>query len=200
MKKPRLFNPHGFTITELMIASALSIMFTASIFSIFFVMQNQVYQERGYVIANQAMRHAMDRIVRDAQEAIAIDVDSATQTLVFKVPSIDADGIPTDFDNDFDYITYELDPGDDTILIRSVTLDAASEREGGENQTDIPVVENISALTFSDDAGNELSDLADDEIEALRYVNVEMESQYLTRGKTQTTSVDATLLLRNMEP
>lgn len=190
----------GFTMVELAIAVTINTIFLTAFFSVFSIMNTHMNQQSIYFQSNRGARFALDRIARDVREAVSLVATHGSDTtadsvLILKLPSINSSGDPTNIDSQFDYVTYKLSGTD---LVRSVdVLGGTSTREGGSDQTNRVVATGVSAITFSTASGMALGSVSSGTIPALHSVNVSITVQGSTLGRTQSTSVDADLYLRN---
>ena len=141
-------NIRGYTLVEVLIASALGVIILAAALALLSAGQRCFLTGVAFANIHSDARTASDRIARDVRWATQVFTGSATNTLVLEIPSIDANGdiieaVPTPYD----YVTYELNPADNTQLQRVVAADPASSRV---NETRI-IADNVSNLTFSSD-------------------------------------------------
>lgn len=202
-------NTSGFTLTEFMVAGAITFIFAGVFIALSMGMQRQMAQQSVYYDTNRAVRYAMDRISKDAKEAIGIVANqggdvTGDDTLVLKLPSIDAQGVPTGVVNgvitEFDHVVYKLDPDDPTRLVRSLIVFEESAREGGNDESNILIAKKIETLFFSYNVaggtgGQGLSAVAD--VAALPHVNVQITAQGTTIDRTQSSSVSSDIMFRN---
>jgi len=194
----------GFTIVELMAATAISVLFSVAFFAAFYAMRNELYQQTSFFNSNRSVRFAVDIIARDAKEAISIEPTrgadtTGNQVLILRLASIDANGEPTNFDTDFDYVVYKLDSADPAILRRSLdVLNGTSTRNAGADITDKEVARSVQTLLFSS-GGVGLSSLTAQTISGLRQMNIQIQARGTTllSTQTQTAEGDSELLLRN---
>lgn len=188
---------------ELMAATAISALFMAAFFAAFFVMRNELYQQNVFFSSNRWARFAIDMVTRDTKEAITIRAQSAggdttgNQVLVLRVPSIDANGEPTDIDNNFDEVVYKLDSASPTTLIRNLTLGGSSQRNDGTNSTGKIIARNVTGLTFSNTAGTGFSSIANETSLYNFNIQITVRGTTLRSSQTQTTSLNSNVRLRN---
>lgn len=197
----------GFTLVELMAATAISVMFSAAFFAAFFVMRNELYQQNIFFSTNRAARFGLDYISRDVKEAIRVVPTRGGDTtgntvLILELPSIRNDvgheGEATDFDNDFDYVVYKLDSVDPTILRRSLDVkNGVSNRNSGADLSNKEIARKIQSILFSTTGGTGLSAVSN--IAGLGAINAQVTARGTTlrSAQTQTTQVDSNLKLRN---
>lgn len=194
----------GFTLVELMAATAISVLFSAAFFAAFYAMRNELYQQTSFFNSNRSVRFAIDAIARDVKEAISIEPTrgadtTGNQVLILKLASIDANGVPTNFDADFDYVVYKLDGTNPAILRRTLdVLDGTSTRNAGADITNKEVARSVQTLLFSA-GGTGLSSLTAQTLSGLRQINVRIQARGTTllSTQTQTAEGDSELLLRN---
>jgi hypothetical protein len=184
-------------------AVVLTLVLAGGFYGAFYAVRNEMYQARMYFDTNRSVRYAEERLTRDIREAIEVTSTHGAYTtgnsiLILKLPAIDASGDATDIAADFDYVTYRLDTTvTPNTLVRSLdVLDGTSQREGGADRTNKVIARRMLSLAFSS-GGTALGSLTATQKTALEYVNVQMSAQGTTIGKSQTTSVDADVMLRN---
>ncbi len=203
----RRTSQQGFTISELMIASTITLIFAGSFYALVSGLQNQMAQQNVYFDTNRAARHAMDKISKDVKEAINIEPShggnvTGDTVLILKLPSISLSTgvpIPTDLSSEYDYVTYKLDNTDPTHLVRALDVDPASQREGGVDKTANPlpvVARRVQSIQFTS-GGAGLSAYNAAALQDLENVHIDITAQGTTVGKTQTTQVDSDVMLRN---
>lgn len=195
------FKDHeGFTIVELLAAFVIMVLFFSGFFGVVKAMHASMNRQNVYFDTNQASRYSLSRIARDVKESISlIDTFGADTTgdtvLILGLPSIDVNGEPTDIMNDFDFIVYKLDPGDPTRLLREIDVeDGVSQRNGGSDGTQV-VANNIQNILFCDETGTGLSAVAN--VAVVKRINVMITARGTTLSTTQTTQLDADLMMRN---
>jgi type II secretory pathway pseudopilin PulG len=198
--KNRDWGQAGFTIAELLVASALTVIFATTFVVLAVGMQRQMVQQNMYYNTNRSARYALDRISRDIKESVGLvyTYGGATRgntTLILKLPSIDASGVPTNIASEFDYVTYKLDPSDATRLVRTLDVNNSSQREGGD-ATNTLVAKKIGTLLFSY-AGTAFGSVAQATVPTLKYVNVAITASGTTLNRSQSTVVDSDVMLRN---
>lgn len=192
----------GFSVIELSIAMTLATMFMASFYGVLYGMKNEMYRQNYYYDTNRGVRLALDRISRDAKEATRVEdnrggVTTGNAALVLRLPAIDAAGRPTDVTTQFDYVTYRLDPGDSTRLVRSLdVLNGTSQREGGTDATNLVIAKRIQSISFSS-GGMGLSTLSAAAKQSLKSMNAQILTAGETFGVNQTTEADTDIMLRN---
>ncbi|MBI4353271.1 MAG: hypothetical protein HY593_05020 [Candidatus Omnitrophica bacterium] len=192
----------GFTMTELAIATTITLLFALSLYAVFYGLHNQLKKQNVYYETGRSARHSLDRISKDVKEAVQIvsswgGNSTSDTSLVLKLPSINSNGEATDVSSQFDYVTYKLDSADTTHLVRSLDiLGGTSAREGGADQTNQIVGRNVQTILFSSN-GTGLSSFSSSALQGLKSINVAVTTQRQTVGTTQTTQLDSDLMLRN---
>ncbi len=192
----------GFTSLELLVATSITGIFAVSYFTAFHVMESEMYRNKIYFDANISAKKVMDRVSKDAQEALNVAASWGGNTtgntcLVLRLPAIDASGSPTNTSTQFDYVTYRINPSNSTQLLRSLdVLAGVSQREGGADVSNVVVAERVSSILFSS-GGTSLGSVSSGSIPLLEYINVQITTQGTTVGTTQQTVVDSDITLRN---
>ncbi len=160
----------GITLIEVLIGMVLMVIVILALFSLYntgqkyFVNQNV----KSDILNNN--RVTLTWLSRDIKEAIQvipgpIDINgtsysTSSESIVLRVPSIDADGIIIDIDTDFDYLVFQMNPEEATQIIRIVDgKDGVSSRVDGSRV----LAENISSfeLGFLDSYGVAVSDYSE---------------------------------------
>lgn len=203
MKKSLIFfNDSGFTIVELMIATTLLVVIGTAFYAAFGVMRDQMWRENIYMNVDSSAKNAMERISKDAKEAITIvssrgSDTTGTSVLILRLPSVDASGVPTNITTDFDYVVYKLDDNTPPRLTRTLdVLNSTSLREGGADVSSAIVARFVNSVQFSS-SGTAFSSLSGSAIQALKQFNAQITSQSTTFGTTQQTQLDSEIVLRN---
>lgn len=192
----------GFTMLECTIALTLTALFAASFYSAFRVMNGEMWRSKDYFDTSRSAKNVIDRLARDVQEAAGVVVSyggntTGTTCLILKLPSISNTGDPTSISNQFDYVTYRINPLNTTQLLRSVdVLNGTSNREGGVDVTDAVVGRKVNSISFSY-AGTSLSSVASGTIPTMKYINAQIIAEGTTLGASQQTQLDSDLMLRN---
>lgn len=191
----------GMTITELMIASSLSVLFTLGFVSASHALRTQMSKQDYYYDANRASRVALDRFAEDAKEAIGIVATqgaftTGNSTVILKLPSINAAGDATNIDTQFDYVIYQRNSSNSRLLRTLDVLNGTSVREGGADITDQVVAQNVQSLSFSY-AGTALGSVAASSLPGLKYFNAQITAQGTLMGTNLTTEADSDIMFRN---
>ncbi|MGH7197634.1 MAG: hypothetical protein ACREH5_02695 [Candidatus Omnitrophota bacterium] len=198
------FNEPGFTVTELITAVVLAMIIGVAFFSAYYVFRNAFYQQTAYYNSNRSVRFALDSISKDAKEAIAVvpargGDTTGTQVLILRLPSINNAGEPSDINSQYDYVTYKLDPNDNSVLIRDLdVLGGGSVRNNGQDAFGKVIGQTIQTLQFSS-GGTNLSGLSASAISGLKVLNANVAARDTTilSSQTQTSQLDADIRLRN---
>ena len=199
---------NGFTTTELMVAVTITSLFGASFYGAFYTMNTGMWKNNQYFDTGVSAKIVIEHLAKDVQEAINVEtshggINLADACLILKLPSIDANGVPTNIAAQFDFVTYRINPNDNTQLVRSVdVLGGTSQREGGVDHNDVVVGRKISAVLFQayTGAGGALqgfSSVAAGTVPTLKYIHVRITAQGTTLGTAQQTWVASDLMLRN---
>ena len=190
----------GFTITELLSVSVILVIFFAAFFGSYSVLRHQTYQQGNFYDADRSVRFAVDRVARDVNEALSVVASYGTyntgdNTLVLALPGINTNGEPTNIETDFDRVIYRLDPGDSTVFQRILSLDASSQRNGGNDATQV-VSREVQNILFSS-GGTGLSQIS--VVNTLKRINFSISARKTLRGgaQTQTAGLDSDMTLRN---
>ncbi len=160
----------GITLIEVLIGMVLMVIVVLALFSLYNTGQKYFVNQniKSDILNNN--RVTLTWLSRDIKEAIQvipgpIDINgtsysTSSECIVLRVPSIDADGIIIDIDNDFDYLVFQMNPEDPTQIIRIVDgKDGVSSRVDGNRV----LAENISSLElgFLDSYGVAVSDYSE---------------------------------------
>ena len=134
-----------------MSATAISLFMATAFYAAFFGMRNQFAQQDNYYMNNRGVRFALDRMARDAEEALCVTYTwgadtRANNVLILKLPSINASNEPSNISTQFDYVTYKLSG---TNLTRTLDVQNSSTREGGADISGKVIAKNVSTLLFS---------------------------------------------------
>jgi len=193
-------NVSGFTITELISVSVILVIFFGAFFGAYLALRHQTYQQGNFYDANHSVRFAVDRVARDVNEALRVEASFGTyntgdSTLVLALPGINADGESTNIEADFDRVIYRLDPADSTVLQRILSLDASSQRNGGNDATQV-VSSEVQNILFTS-GGTGLSQISD--VATLKRINFSISARKTLRAgaQTQTAQLDSDMTLRN---
>lgn len=160
----------GITLIEVLIGMVLMVIVVLALFSLYNTGQKYFVNQniKSDILNNN--RVTLTWLSRDIKEAIQvipgpIDINgtsysTSSGSIVLRVPSIDADGIIIDIDNDFDYLVFQMNPEDSTQIVRIVDgKDGVSSRVDGNRV----LAENISSLElgFLDSYGVAVSDYSE---------------------------------------
>ncbi len=130
LKRPR----KGFSLIEVLIASAISLMATTAVLSIFIAASRMSVEAFFQNQATMQARSVIDTLTRDVRSAVEVETsygafNANSSTLILKLPAIDNNGFPTNVDSNFDRIIYHRD--DQERMIRQVVAHGSSSRESG---------------------------------------------------------------------
>lgn len=157
----------GMSLIEVLIGMVLMIIVVLALFSLYNTGQKYFVNQniKSDILNNN--RVTLTWLSRDIKEAVQvipgpIDIDgtsysTSSGSIVLRLPSIDANGIIIDIDNEFDYLVYQVNPEDSTQIIRIVDgKDGVSSRVDGSRV----LAENVSSLVlgFLDSNGVVVSD------------------------------------------
>lgn len=158
----------GITLIEVLIGMVLMVIVVLALFSLYNTGQKYFVNQniKSDILNNN--RVTLTWLSRDIKEAVQvipgpIDINgtfysTSSGSIVLRLPSIDADGIIIDIDNEFDYLVYQMDPENSTQIVRIVDgKDGISSRVDGNRV----LAENVSSLVlvFLDSDGMELTPL-----------------------------------------
>ncbi len=192
----------GFTIVELMTASFITALFATAFYIAATTMHNEMVLQNQYFDTNRDIRYTMEKISRDLKESVSIISSHGGNTtgdsvLILKLPSIDSSGEPTNIDLQYDYVTYKVNPSNSKQLFRSLdVLGGTSTREGGSDQSDVVIANNLSSIEFAS-SGTGLSSISASTLATLKRINVQITSLGKTLGRDQSTQIDSDIMLRN---
>lgn len=160
----------GITLIEVLIGMVLMVIVVLALFSLYNTGQKYFVNQniKSDILNNN--RVTLTWLSRDIKEAVQvipgpIDINgtsysTSSESIVLRLPSIDANGIIIDIDNEFDYIVYQMDPDNSTQIVRIVDgKDGVSSRVDGNRV----LAENISllVLVFLDSNGVVVTDYSD---------------------------------------
>lgn len=103
----------GFTLIEVLVVVGISTFITLSLFALYMAGQRYFVTESARAEAIRDTRYVLSWITRDIKEGIQVISNwgvytTSTSCLILQVPSLDANGMIIDINNDFDYIIYRL--------------------------------------------------------------------------------------------
>lgn len=202
MPKSSTINASGFALMEVMVVMALSAIFAGSFFGAFGIANTELRRNGVYFDTNKSAKRVVELLSRDVGESVDViasrgGVATDTNSLILKLPSIDAAGAPTSITTHFDYVTYKTNPANSKQLFRSVDiLNGTSQREGGVDVNNAIVASNLQNIIFSFN-GTPLSSVSQATIPTMKKINVQVTAQGTTRGVIQQTQVDSDLMLKN---
>lgn len=160
----------GITLIEVLIGMVLMVIVVLALFSLYNAGQKYFVNQniKSDILNNN--RVTLTWLSRDIKEAVQvipgpIDINgtsysTSSGSIVLRLPSIDANGIIIDIDNEFDYLVYQMDPDNSTQIVRIVDgKDGVSSRVDGNRV----LAENISSLVlvFLDSNGVVVTDYSD---------------------------------------
>lgn len=160
----------GITLIEVLIGMVLMVIVVLALFSLYNTGQKYFVNQniKSDILNNN--RVTLTWLSRDIKEAVQvipgpIDINgtsysTSSESIVLRLPSIDADGIIIDIDNEFDYLVYQMDPDNSTQIVRIVDgKDGVSSRVDGNRV----LAENVSSLVlvFLDSNGVVVTDYSD---------------------------------------
>lgn len=155
----------GITLIEVLIGMVLMVIVVLALFSLYTTGQKYFVNQniKSDILNNN--RVTLTWLSRDIKEAVQvipgpIDINgtfysTSSESIVLRLPSIDANGIIIDIDNEFDYLVYQMDPENSTQIVRIVDgKDGISSRVDGNRV----LAENVSSLVlvFLDSDGMEI--------------------------------------------
>lgn len=128
------FRRRGFSLVEVVIAMAITLLVTVSIFSIFITSSKMAVES--FMRNKTAMdaRLVIDKLTTDARMAATVEnaygkYTADNKTLILKLPAIDADGFAIDPETKFDYVIYHQEGTSPIYFVRTVVANADSSRE-----------------------------------------------------------------------
>jgi len=188
----------GFTLVEILIVSALMSVIILSVLSLYSSSQRYFATESAKADMLRDAKQVLSWVSRDIKEGIEILPSWASYTtsnncLVLKIPSVDANGIITNIESDFDYIIYRLNPSSSQRLERIVDA-----KDGVSSRADSCriMAERIDSFILRFE-GVELSSVAD--LSQVSIVDVALLSQQKILGKTYQETLRTEVKLRNKQ-
>ena len=124
------------TLTEMTIATGISSLVAVAAIATMILVQKGTTKALCFSKTANASRILSDLIAKDIRSAIGLDASfgsftAGADTLILRLPSIDADGYVVDVDNSIDYVVYHPGTADPSVLMRTTTPSGASSRPGG---------------------------------------------------------------------
>jgi hypothetical protein len=122
------------TLAEVTVAMGISTIMAVSAVQVMIVVQRRTMEAYWHNESANQSRVVSDRVARDIRGAVMLEAGyggytADADTLILKVPSIDADGDPLDVANLFDRIIYRPQSAGSTVLIREIIPGAGSSRQ-----------------------------------------------------------------------
>jgi prepilin-type N-terminal cleavage/methylation domain-containing protein len=188
----------GFSLVELLIVSAIMSIIILSVLALYSSGQRYFITESARADMLRSGKEVLNWISRDIKEGIELLPSWASYTtsnncLVLKIPSVDANGIITDIESDFDYIIYRLSPSNPRRLERIVDAkDGVSSRADSRRV----IAEKVDSFVMRSE-GVELSSVTD--LSQVSIVDVTMLTQQTIFGKTQQEILRTEVKLRNKQ-
>lgn len=134
--KLRLFrrSSRGLTLVEMLIAITINLLGAVAIVSTLILTSRMTAQAYYLNKATMEARLVIDMLTSDARMAMTLESSFGTftadaNTLILKLPAIDAEGIPVDPESKFDRIVYHRSPSAADRLARTIVADASSARK-----------------------------------------------------------------------
>ena len=195
----------GITLIEVLIGMVLMVIVVLALFSLYNTGQKYFVNQNAKSDILNNNRVTLTWLSRDIKEAIQVMPDhvingtsysTSSGSIVLRVPSIDANGIIIDIDNEFDYIVYQMDPDISTQIVRIVDgKDGVSSRVDGNRV----LAENVSSLVlvFLDSNGVVVTDYSDTAITAI--VDIGLTSLKKGVQRTYEETVNTQTKLRNRD-
>lgn len=163
----------GLSLIEVLIGMMIMSIVVLAFFSLYSTGQKYFANQDAHVDILNDNRLTLTMFSRDIKEAVQVvpgpvdvggtNYSTSANCVVLKVPSVDADGLIIDIDNDFDYIVYLVNPNNPRELQRIVDgKDGVSSRLDGNKL----LTGNIDSLvlSFLDADGVTVADYADSAI------------------------------------
>jgi len=163
----------GLSLIEVLIGMVLMSIAILALFSLYNTGQKYFANQDAQVDILNDSRLTLTMLSRDIKEAVQVvpgpvdvggtNYSTSANCIVLKVPSVDADGLIIDIDNDFDYVVYIVNPSNSKELQRIVDgKDGVSSRLDGNKL----LTGNIDSLvlSFLDTDGVTVADYADSAI------------------------------------
>lgn len=181
---------------EILVSLALGTIVGGAVLAMYLSQQRNFVVGSTYINLHQDARTAIDWFAKDARWAIEVapsqgPYSTSDNSVVFKVPSIDAQGDVIDINNDFDYIIYRLNPSDTSKLERIVDGKNGVSSRLDEVRT---VAENVDTLWFGYE-GNGLGSVGD--LSTVTYVDMSMVTSDTVLAMKLSNSLNTRIALRN---
>ncbi len=188
----------GFTLVELLIVAAIMSVIILSVLALYSSGQRYFITEGARADMLRDGKQVLNWVSRDIKEGIEVlpswgSYTTSSNCLVLKIPSVDANGIITDIENDFDYIIYRLNPSYPRKLERIVDAkDGVSARADSSRV----IAERVNSF-FLRSEGVELSSVTD--LSQVAIIDVTLLTQQTIFGKTHEESLRTEVKLRNKQ-
>lgn len=127
----------AFTLIEVSIAMTISLMAMVAVMSIFVASSKMAVTSFMQNKAAMEARHVIDHLTSDVRMAISLEKNYKSytadkNTLILKLPSIDAQGFAIDVTSKHDYVVYDQPTIGSNVIVRKVYADTGSSRASGE--------------------------------------------------------------------
>lgn len=194
--RKKKLNSKGFSLIELLIVVAIMAVVILSLVALYSTGQRYFLTESTRAEMLQSSRQVLIWISRDIKEGIAVlpnwgSYTTSTNCLVLELPSIDANGLIIDIENNFDYIIYRLNPSDNRVLERIVdALDGVSSRTDSSRV----LAKRVNSFVLSSE-GVELSSIGDKS--TISNIDIVLTTSQAIFGRTYQESLKTEVKLRN---
>ena len=188
----------GFTLLELLIALVLGSMVMAGLIELYSTGQKYFINESARSDIVRDGRSVLLWMSRDIKEAIQVmssydTYSTTTNSLVLRVPSIDADGVILDIDTDFDYIVYQLNSIISSKLERIVIPKSGVSSRAVSNRV---LANSVNSIVLKSD-GTELSSVGD--VLTIESIDIDLILRELRFDRTFEEPLNTMVKLRNKD-
>jgi prepilin-type N-terminal cleavage/methylation domain-containing protein len=188
----------GFTLVELLVVSAIMSIIILSVLALYSSSQRYFITESARAEMLNDSKQVLSWTSRDIKEGIEVlpswgSYTTSNNCLVLKIPSVDANGVITNIESDFDYIIYRLNPSNPRRLERIVDAkDGVSSRADSSKV----IAERVDSFMLRSE-GVELSSVMD--LSQVFIINVTLLTKQTIFGKTHQETFRTEVKLRNKQ-
>lgn len=196
--KIRKRKPQGFSLVEVLVVASIMVVIVLSVLSLYSSSQRYFIIESARADMLRDGKQVLSWISRDIKEGIEVlpiwaSYTTSNNCLILKIPSVDANGIITNIESDFDYVIYRLNPSNPHRLERIVDgKDGVSSRADSSKV----IAEKVGSFILRYE-GVEFSSVTD--LSQVSIVDVSLLTQQTIFGRTHQESLRTEVKLRNKQ-